>query len=138
MIYCYKFKIIKKIVFKTVKSNEIYKVCLEAKREAIASIKPGVLAKDVDNKARRVISQAGLGKYFNHSVGHGLGLDVHELPTLGRKQECELRPGMVMTVEPGIYIPGKGGIRIEDDVLVTKNGSRVLSSLPKEPEEVIF
>ncbi len=118
--------------------RKIYEVCLEAQLEGIASVKPGVLAKEVDNKARRIISRAGLGKYFNHSLGHGFGLDVHELPTLGSRQDVELRPGMVITVEPGIYIPGKGGIRIEDDVLVTKTGCKVLSSLPKMAGEVIF
>jgi Xaa-Pro aminopeptidase len=82
---------------------------------------------DVDAAARRVIAKAGFGKAFGHSTGHGLGLDIHEPPTLSARAKGTLQPGMVVTVEPGIYLPGLGGVRIEDDVLVTRTGHRVLS-----------
>jgi len=116
------------------KIQEIYEIVYEAQQSAIEVIKPGVALKDVDAAARRVIVKAGFGKYFGHSLGHGLGLDIHELPTLsGRSSGC-LEPGHVVTVEPGIYLPGIGGVRIEDDVLVTPHGRlrgrRVLSDLP--------
>jgi len=118
--------------------REVYKICLDAQLQAVAAIKPGTLACDVDKVARRVISKAGYGKYFVHSLGHGVGLDVHEEPGLHRKSEVVLQPGMVLTVEPGIYLPGAGGVRIEDDVLVTAGGSKVLSDLPKQIEQVVL
>jgi Xaa-Pro aminopeptidase len=86
---------------------------------------------DVDKAAREHIVKAGYGKAFGHSTGHGLGLDIHESPSLSSRAKGKLMVGMVVTVEPGIYIPGLGGVRIEDDVLVTPNGHRVLSKLEK-------
>jgi Xaa-Pro aminopeptidase len=118
--------------------KDMYQVCLESQLAAIEAVKPGIRAADVDKVARTIITRAGFGKFFNHGLGHGLGLEVHEAPTLSRLSDQILVPGMVVTVEPGIYLPGKGGVRIEDDVLVTPKGCRVLSSLPKEMEEVIF
>jgi Xaa-Pro aminopeptidase len=118
--------------------KDMYQVCLESQLAAIEAVKPGVRAADVDKVARTIITRAGFGKFFNHGLGHGLGLEVHEAPTLSRLSDQILVPGMVVTVEPGIYLPGKGGVRIEDDVLVTPKGCRVLSSLPKEMEQVIF
>ncbi len=117
--------------------KDVYKVCLEAQMSAIAAIKPGIRGADVDEVARKIITQAGYGQYFNHGLGHGLGLEVHEQPVLARRSETILQPGMIVTVEPGIYLPGKGGVRIEDDVLVTEKGFVVLSSLPKEPDQVL-
>ncbi|MFA5863863.1 MAG: aminopeptidase P family protein [Phycisphaerae bacterium] len=118
--------------------KDIYKICLEAQLAGIEAIKPGVRADTVDAAARKVITLAGYGKFFNHGLGHGLGLEVHEGPTLNRISRDTLQPGMIVTVEPGIYIPGKGGVRIEDDVLVTETGFKVLSSLPKEPDCILL
>lgn len=120
------------------KFRDIYKICLEAQAEAIAAVKPGVRASDVDKIARTVISRAKCGKYFVHSLGHGFGLDVHEWPVLQGRSETVLQPGMVVTVEPGIYVPSVGGVRIEDNVLVTARGCTVLSDLPKCIDDVIL
>lgn len=102
----------------------------QAHAAAIAAIKPGVQAVAVDRVARSIIRKAGYDKQFNHGLGHGIGLNVHEAPRLARRSEDVLRPGMIVTVEPGIYLPGVGGIRLEDDVLVTETGYEVLSTLP--------
>ena len=93
--------------------------------------------KEVDATARRVIEDAGFGKAFGHSLGHGIGLAVHELPRLAPDQDRPLAARMVVTVEPGVYLPGWGGVRIEDDVLVTADGRQVLTSVAKELEECI-
>lgn len=110
--------------------RRIHEVVREAQAEAIERVGPGVPFKEVDKAARGVIRKAGFGRYFGHSTGHGLGMQVHEPPTLSSRAEGTLHPGMVVTVEPGIYLPGLGGVRIEDDVLVTPNGKRVLSAMP--------
>jgi Xaa-Pro aminopeptidase len=112
--------------------KEIYKVCYDAQRAAIKFMRPGVTTLQADRVARDVIEKAGYGKEFGHGLGHGIGREIHELPTLRKTGgEEELRPGMVVTVEPGIYLPGEGGVRIEDDVLITHSGCEVLSSLDK-------
>jgi Xaa-Pro aminopeptidase len=105
---------------------------LSAQRRAIETIRPGALCQDVDAAARKVIQDAGYGRKFGHALGHGVGLDIHEAPRVGPRQKQLLKAGMVVTVEPGIYLPGRFGVRIEDDVLVTKDGCEVLSTLPKE------
>jgi Xaa-Pro aminopeptidase len=110
----------------------IYRTVLQAQNQAIAKIRPGVKGGEVDAEARSVIAAAGFGDYFSHGLGHGLGLDVHEAPALRPKSETVLEPGMVVTVEPGIYLPDWGGVRIEDDVLVTPDGCEVLTSLPRD------
>jgi len=121
---------------------EVYRVVLEAQNEGIKMIKPGIKLRDLDKKAKEVISKAGYGKYFKHSVSHQLGVDVHDIWS-----SDTLKAGMVITVEPGIYIPADDdsisveyrgwGIRIEDDVLVTENGYEVLSKgIPKEIGEI--
>ncbi|MCA9265715.1 MAG: aminopeptidase P family protein [Planctomycetales bacterium] len=117
------------------KLERIYRVVLNAQRQAIAAIKPGVLMKDVDQAARSVIAEAGYAKNFGHGLGHGIGLEIHESPRLAGTSEEPLRAGMIVTVEPGIYLPGWGGVRIEDDVLVTRDGHEVLSAVPKEFED---
>ena len=109
---------------------EAYEVVARAQAGGIAAIRPGVACKTVDAAARRVIEAAGLGQQFLHGLGHGIGRVIHEAPALGPRGEARLRKGMVLTVEPGVYLPGVGGIRIEDDVLVTSTGARRLSSLP--------
>lgn len=116
----------------TARMQTIYKITLEAQLAGIRAIKPGAALADVDQAARSVIHKAGYSKYFGHSLGHGIGLDIHELPTLSARSEGVLKPGQVVTVEPGIYLPGVGGVRIEDDVLVTEKGHKVLSGLPKD------
>ncbi len=112
--------------------RQMYDKVLAAQAEAIVAIRPGVRMCDVDAKARRFLAKAGLGHRFGHGLGHGLGLDIHEAPRLARKVVDRLEPGMVVTVEPGVYIPGVGGVRIEDDVLVTEQGAEVLTSLPRD------
>jgi Xaa-Pro aminopeptidase len=114
----------------------VYRAVLEAQRSAIAAIRPGVEARSIDASARSILEGAGFGPRFNHSVGHGIGRDVHEAPTLRHVSETPLEPGMVVTVEPGAYFPEWGGVRIEDDVLVTAERAEVLSSLPKNWESV--
>lgn len=118
------------------KLKQIHNIVLEAQLAAIDFLRPGVSTKAADKVARDVIEQAGFGDYFGHSLGHGIGRDIHELPSLRKTgEEDELRPGMVVTVEPGIYLPGEGGVRIEDDVLITHSGCEVLTTLPKTFEE---
>ena len=114
------------------KFAKIYAVVLKAHDEAIEAIRPGVACQDIDAAARKVIGKAGYGRRFGHALGHGIGLEVHEAPRLGGKQKQPLKAGMVVTVEPGIYLPGWGGIRIEDDVLVTRDGHEVLTRLPTD------
>jgi len=117
------------------KLTEIYKICLEAQLAAIATLRPGVTTKTADSAARDIIDGAGYKDFFGHGLGHGVGRDIHEMPTLRRAGgEEELKPGMVITIEPGIYLPGLGGVRIEDDVLITATGCEVLTSLDKTLE----
>jgi Xaa-Pro aminopeptidase len=117
------------------KMKQIYKVVLDAQLAAIKFLRPGVTTVQADRVARDVIKDAGFDKQFGHGLGHGIGRDIHELPTLRKTgTEEELRPGMIVTVEPGIYLPGEGGVRIEDDVLITHSGCEVLSSLEKSFE----
>ena len=115
--------------------KKIYQVVLDAQLAAIKFLRPGVTTLQADRVAREVIEQAGFGNQFGHGLGHGIGREIHELPTLRKTGgEEELRPGMIVTVEPGIYLPGEGGVRIEDDVLITHSGCEVLSSLEKSLE----
>ena len=116
----------------TARFAKIYNVVLKAQLAAIKKIRPGAKLKSIDSTARRIIENAGFGKYFGHSLGHSFGLEIHEKPSLAPLAEGKLEPGMVVTVEPGIYIPDFAGVRIEDDVLVTPDGFEVLSDLPKE------
>jgi Xaa-Pro aminopeptidase len=110
---------------------EAYEAVLEAQESAIAVVAPGVTAGDVDEAARSVLRRAKLDRFFTHSTGHGVGLEIHEGPRLAAKQTQPLVEGMVITIEPGIYIPGRFGLRIEDMVLVTATGGEVLTPSPK-------
>jgi Xaa-Pro aminopeptidase len=118
--------------------ERVYRTVLAAQERAIAAIRPGVRGHDVDAEARSVIEQAGFGRFFDHGLGHGVGMEIHEAPRLRRESDAILAPGMVVTVEPGIYLPDWGGIRIEDDVLVTPEGCEVLTRLPKSLDSVRF
>ena len=116
----------------------IYDIVLDAQCRAIQAVRPGARMCDVDAVARDLITDAGYGQAFNHGLGHGLGLDVHEPPSLSWRSSDKLKVGDVVTVEPGIYLPGVGGVRIEDDVLVTPTGHRVLSRLGKQASDAVI
>lgn len=120
------------------KIKEIYRIVLDAQLAAIDEIRPGRRMCDVDAVARKLIEEAGYGEAFSHGLGHGLGLDVHEAPSLSWRSKEKLQAGMLVTVEPGIYLPGIGGVRIEDDVLVTPRGHRVLSRLSKRIQDAVL
>lgn len=110
----------------------IYNTVLDAQIKAIGSIKPGLCGKDVDSVARNYISKQGFGEFFGHGLGHGVGLEIHETPNLSPKGENKLLPGMIVTVEPGIYVEGFGGVRIEDMIVITKNGFENLTNSEKQ------
>lgn len=114
------------------KQRSIYEIVLKAQMAAIEAVKPGIKGKAVDAVARGVIAEAGYGDYFGHGLGHSVGLAIHENPRFSMNEDTVIEPGMVITVEPGIYLPGWGGVRIEDIVVVTKNGCEVLTQAPKE------
>ncbi|HBC93535.1 MAG TPA: Xaa-Pro dipeptidase [Pelotomaculum sp.] len=116
----------------TPRQENIYNIVLEAQRSAIAAVQAGVRASEVDRAARDIIKKNGYGDYFGHGTGHGLGLDIHEGPRLSAKDDTVLQAGMAVTVEPGIYLPDWGGVRIEDTVLVENGGCRVLTGSPKD------
>ena len=113
-------------------ARRLYEAVLEAQQAAISVVRPGVTAGEVDGAARRVLRQRKLVRYFTHSTGHGLGLEIHEAPRLAAGQTQKLEPGVVITIEPGAYVPGKWGVRIEDVVVVTPSGCEVLTSTDKE------
>jgi len=112
----------------SVQARNLYNVVLNAQLEAISAAKAGIFARDLDAVARNRITNEGYGKYFIHSLGHGLGLQVHELPRVSSVSNVRLVAGSVITIEPGVYIPQFGGIRIEDDVLLKSGGCEVLNS----------
>jgi Xaa-Pro aminopeptidase len=113
---------------------DVYAVVLRAQQRAIEAVRPGVKGHEVDAVARKEIADAGFDGYFGHGLGHGIGLQIHEAPAVRPNSETVLQPGMVITIEPGVYLPGWGGVRIEDDVLVTPDGHQVLTGLPRELE----
>jgi Xaa-Pro dipeptidase len=112
--------------------RRIYELVRQANAAGLAAARPGALAAEVDTAARQAIAAGGYGQYFVHRVGHGLGLEGHEDPSMHGRNEQSLLPGMTFTVEPGIYLPGRGGVRIEDDVVVTAGGAESLSTLPRD------
>lgn len=119
--------------------RKAYEVVLNAQARAIACMRPGVKASEVDAAARATIAAAGFGEFFNHGTGHGFGLQIHETPFLKPGNDTPLQAGMVITVEPGIYLPGVGGVRVEDDVWITPDGHEVLSRLPRGmPDNPLF
>lgn len=114
------------------KLKEIYDIVLEAQLHALDHIKPGMTGREADALCRDIITKYGYGEYFGHSTGHGLGMEVHESPRLSKASDDVLKPGMVVTVEPGIYLPGLGGVRIEDDIVITETGIHILTSSSKK------
>jgi Xaa-Pro aminopeptidase len=114
------------------RARGMYDAVLDAQVAALEAVRPGATAGEVDQAARHVLEKADLGRWFTHSTGHGVGLEIHELPRLARGQKDVLEPGMVITIEPGAYIPGFGGVRIEDMVAVTERGREVLTPTTKE------
>ena len=113
-------------------ARQAYEAVREAQQAAIAAVRPGIPAGEVDAAARKVLRKADLGRYFTHSTGHGVGLEIHETPRVADGQREILQPGMVITIEPGVYFPGKWGVRIEDMVVVTAGGCEVLTPTGKE------
>ncbi len=112
------------------KLEKLHRVVFNARQAAFDAIHPGAACRDVDAAARKVIEDAGFGKYFGHGLGHGIGLEIHEWPRFSPLSKETLAPGMVLTVEPGIYLPDFGGVRLEDDVLITRDGYEILSDVP--------
>jgi Xaa-Pro aminopeptidase len=115
----------------TAKEREAYEAVLEAQESGIRAVRGGARCADVDEAARGVLRKAGLAEAFTHSSGHGVGLEIHEPPRIGTGQTTRLLPGMVVTIEPGIYLAGQFGVRIEDMVAVTRTGGQVLTPAPK-------
>ncbi len=120
----------------TSRQKKIYSLVLKAQTVAIEKARSGMRGAELDKIARQVIGRAGYRDYFGHGLGHGIGLVVHEYPGVGTRSQEMLKPGMVVTIEPGIYLPGWGGVRIEDDVVITHNGCKVLTQIDKELLEV--
>jgi Xaa-Pro dipeptidase len=112
--------------------KNIYQIVLEANLKAIEKVKPGLKICEIDATARNYIESKGYGKYFTHRTGHGVGIEVHEKPYISSNSEGILKSGMIFSIEPGIYLPSVGGVRIEDLVLVTDNGCEVLNRYPKD------
>jgi len=113
-------------------ARRLYEAVQRAQEAALRRLRPGVTAAEVDRAAREVLEAAGWGRYFTHSTGHGVGLEIHEPPRLAAGQKTKLQPGMIVTIEPGAYVPGEGGVRIEDMALITDRGHEVLAPASKD------
>lgn len=113
-------------------ARKVYDTVLQAQLAAVDASRPGITCAELDQTARKIISDAGYGEYFTHRLGHGLGISIHEYPSVTETNQLKLQPGMVYTIEPGIYIPEKVGVRIEDDIVITKDGAEVLTKYPKK------
>lgn len=116
----------------TPRQKKIYNLVLKAQTRGIESARSGMKGSELDKVSRDIINKAGYQKYFGHGLGHGIGLLVHDSPGVNTKSQEVLKPGMVITIEPGVYFPGWGGVRIEDDVLITRNGCKVLTHIDRE------
>lgn len=114
------------------RQQQLYQTVLDAHDRAVAAVKPGIACRELDAIAREYIKAQGFGEYFGHGLGHGVGLDIHEKPVISPRSNAVVEEGMVFTIEPGIYIPGFGGVRIEDTVAVTADGCRVLTKVSKQ------
>lgn len=117
--------------------ERVYDTVFQAQQQAILAIRPGVPLKEIDVAARNIIAEAGYGSFFGHGLGHGVGLMVHEYPTLSPRSDDIAQAGMVFTVEPGVYLPGKGGVRLEDMVVVTPDGCRKLTCISKRLRQIV-
>ena len=118
------------------RAREVYELVLQAQLAGLDAVRPGVSGRDADAAARELIAQAGYGERFGHGLGHGVGLEIHEAPRLSRASDAELVAGHVVPVEPGVYLPGELGVRIEDLVVVTDDGCERLNTLPKQLQQV--
>ena len=114
------------------KEKEVYEIVKQSQKAGLKAVKPKIDCKKIDDSCRKIIDDSGYGKYFIHSTGHGIGLDVHELPTIGPRSSTKLEKNMAITVEPGIYIPNKFGVRIEDSLIVTQKNPILLHKFTKE------
>jgi Xaa-Pro aminopeptidase len=114
------------------KARRVYNTILEAQQSALEAIRPGITAGEVDRAARNVLKKNGLDRFFTHSTGHGVGLEIHETPRVAQGQKKALQAGMVITIEPGVYLPGEWGVRVEDAVVVTERGCEILTPSPKD------
>jgi Xaa-Pro aminopeptidase len=114
------------------RARKVYEAVRDAQQAAVDAVKPGVVVGEVDQAARKLLKKRSLDKFFSHSTGHGVGLEIHEAPRVAANQKEVLRPGMVITIEPGVYMPGKWGVRIEDTVVVTETGCEILTPCSKE------
>jgi Xaa-Pro aminopeptidase len=116
----------------TAEARRVYQAVRLAQQASIEAVRPGVSVGEVDRAGRNLLKKEGLERYFTHSTGHGVGLEIHEAPRIAVGQTEILRPGMVVTIEPGVYLPGRMGVRIEDMVVVTERGCEVLASTTKD------
>jgi Xaa-Pro aminopeptidase len=116
----------------TTEARRVYEAVREAQQAALDAVRPGTTVGEVDKAARKLLYKLNLDRFFTHSTGHGVGLEIHEAPRIAAGQEETLRPGMVITIEPGVYVPGKCGVRIEDTVVVTDSGYEILTPCPKD------
>ena len=121
----------KRVSSREAEQRRVYETVLQAQMAAVDAVQPGATCEEVDEAARQILRAAGLEKEFSHSTGHGVGLEIHEGPRIGAKVKQKLEPGMVITIEPGAYLAGKFGVRIEDTVLVTARGAEILTPSPK-------
>jgi Xaa-Pro aminopeptidase len=113
-------------------AQRAYEAVKDAQQAALEAVKPGRGVGEIDEAARKLLRKKNLDKYFTHSTGHGLGLEIHEAPRVAAAQNEPLQPGMVITIEPGVYIPGKWGVRIEDTIVVTEKGCEILTPCSKD------